>query len=318
MRQTHGKPASPWVPAHQAYSSGSLHQIHQRLNNVTGINLWDDALGVPKPGFAVMARGMHRDLPAPARPSRIKPLAARESAPEAIAPLRSGNWGNDARGIERGGHYQPASGVVATPSLGSPVSRHELGHWKQHRLSSVGTPSANVQLAAPSLSNWMALRRFDPSMAGRIAGNARYATEFQGHLMATGGHGAGARRLMQATDPSNIPEWSRVRAPLQDLSDRMATHSVTANRPQLRSSVEHLVRNYGMPVKSAALGAIGRFAGRHLKTPTAGIAGIGTAATLPVWGPRLFDASGKPKPDPVTTPNPFTIWIPTGIAGARG
>ena len=251
MREAN-QPSAAWRTASDAYSTGNPYHVNQRLKNVTGLDMRSPKMTYP-PGFEAMVSGL--PTTAPALKPRWRPsLPERARTPHVKSPPTSGLWGESNRGLQADGAYHADSGEVWAHALGTPTSRHELGHWKQHALGAAQTPSARTQLTSSSLSNWLALRRANPGIAQKIAESAGDAMEFQGHILATSGNGRGAQRLRQATDPANIPDWSRVKAPLQELSSSLLAHPVTAGRPALRSSVEHLVRNYGMPtIKSAAI-----------------------------------------------------------------
>jgi hypothetical protein len=235
-------PNGELLPAHLAYSAGDSSAAGRLAglfgkSPMTYSNLSPRIALPPSHAKSYSLAPWESRVP---RPTRVEEPMGFIKSPDVA-------WGSRASktsGVGRRYFFRPSKNELSIDALGTPTSRHELGHWLQHRFAESNPSRLNI----PTHSAFRRLLKADRHLAAQVAGNRTAAVEFQGHLLASKGHGAGARRLRDAT--ATNPELGNI----HNTSSKLRQHPATANHPEVISTAEHLMRNYGI---SPALGKPG-------------------------------------------------------------
>lgn len=148
--------------------------------------------------------------------------------------------------------YWPASNAIVVPGgNANPITRHEVGHRAAHVLAHKNPLKLNVRTA----KTVRALRKLDPDLMDMLSRLRpehmdSIASEIQGHALATrAGHGG--RRLREVTSFKGDNPIRSIFPYNRDTTRKLkefAKHPAMIQNPEALSTLEHLVRNYKVPI----------------------------------------------------------------------
>jgi len=175
------------------------------------------------------------DMPDAAVSARPERVYNRSLSAELDPGVRKTVWG----GKNTTGEYNPVDNIIRSNTKpGTPIRRHELGHWYHHRKAGDAGFKERVRRTLVKM-RFADKASFESLMDFNRPDFADNLFEIPGHYAASAG-GGGGRRLRKATASG----WS---SPWAD-----AARAKFPKDPGVASTIEHLQRNYGVAGGSRA------------------------------------------------------------------
>lgn len=138
--------------------------------------------------------------------------------------------------------YHPNTNKILGAGFGHPMTRHEIGHFGQVGLAYNNPTALNIR----TMKTFRDIHKASPATATKALYNTIHGIELQGHALASRA-GRGGAKLRAATSPTGsypLPQSDQGYETLMQI----AKNPAMIKNPSALSTIEHLYRNYNVPI----------------------------------------------------------------------